>query len=83
MELTVDISPLPALKCSLKYGKKTPKLERYICDLISNHLASLIIETYALIIIVITLMIMIITSQESRRGLLKSAGEPVKMITCT
>ena len=56
---------------------------RKICDLMSNHMASLIIETYALIIIVITLMIMIITSQESRRGLLKSAGEPVKMITCT
>ena len=51
IELTVEISPLPALKCSLKYGKKTPKLERYICDLISNHLVSLIIETYSVNII--------------------------------
>ena len=36
---------------------------RKICDLMSNHMASLIIETYSLIIIVITIMIMIITSQ--------------------
>ena len=26
MEFTVEISPLPALKCSLKYGRNTPKL---------------------------------------------------------